>query len=95
MKIDGINPFQPIDKVGKKSVKRADSQAKKASSAEDSVSISGDAYNMQQLALVRQVLSEIKDVRAQKVAQVKDSIAKGEYNVSAQDVAKKIIEFFS
>ena len=43
------------------------------------------------LALVRKILKEIPDVREEKVNEIKEQIKNGTYNVTAEDLANKML----
>lgn len=61
-------------------------------SGEDTVSISPLA---KQYGQVSKILSEDATTRSQRVAALKDQVAKGEYHVSSEDTAKSLIGYFS
>ena len=84
MRVDAINQISQIYKpAGTKKVERA-GEVK-----------SRDAYEISQSAkdyqVAKKAVSEAPDVREEKVAQLKEALASGNYNVSAQEIAEKIV----
>lgn len=57
-----------------------------------------DAYEISQSAkdyqVAKKAVSEASDVREDKIAQLKEALASGSYNVSAQEVAEKIVSSY-
>lgn len=95
MKIEGQGPVNPLERIFKKDkASSSKSLAKSEGKVEDKIQISNKAYQMQQLALVREILKEVSEVRQDKVSQIREAIEKGEYEVDAREVAEKIIEFY-
>lgn len=84
MRVDAVNQVSQIYKP---------SSAKKV---EKSGAVkSRDAYEISQFAkdyqTAKNAVSEASEVREEKVAQIKEALASGNYNVSAQEVAEKIV----
>jgi len=95
MKIDGTNPIESRElygkvqdsnkpKGGEKSVDDTDSKTSK-----DKFSMSGRAREINEL---KEAISNIPDVREEKVEQVKKAIDTGNYNFDSMKVAEKILE---
>lgn len=84
MRVDAVNRISQIYKP---------SGAKKYSK-QDTVSFR-DAYEISQSAkdyqAAKSAVAGAPDIREDKVAQLKEAIASGNYNVSAQEVAEKIV----
>ena len=62
------------------------------SSARDQVSISQAGRDYQ---IAKKAVSEASDIREDKVAQLKNMIDSGEYQVSADDFASKLLEKYN
>ena len=60
-----------------------------AGSASDAVTLSDQA---KQLSTVRQAVTESPDVRQEKIDAIKQAIADGTFQVSARELARKLIE---
>ena len=60
-----------------------------ASTASDAVTLSDQA---KQLSVVRQAVSESPDVRQEKIDAIKQAIADGTFQISARELARKLIE---
>lgn len=67
----------------------SDSSASSAVSGSDSVSLSDSAKDM---AAISSGLQNAPEIRADVVANIKDRIASGQYNVSGRQVAEKIVQ---
>lgn len=84
MRVDALNHvsqlYQPAST--KKISKTSDVQKK------DSYVISQSAKDYQ---VAKNAVSEVADVREDKVAQMKEALASGTYNVSSQEIADKIV----
>lgn len=84
MRVDAINHVSRIYKTA---------NAKKADKAEEVKN--RDAYEISQSAkdyqVARKAVSESPDVREDRVAQIKEAIASGTYNVSSQEIAEKMV----
>lgn len=84
MRVDAVNQISQIYKPAstKKVAKSGNVQNK-------------DAYEISQFAkdyqVAKKAVSETSQVREEKVARIKEAIASGSYNVSAQEVAEKIV----
>lgn len=96
MKVEGQGQINPLERIAKNSKSRGSKgiSGSQDVAANDEVQISGKAYTMQQLALVKEIIKDISNVRQDKVDTIKNAIQSGKYNVDAGAVAKKIIEFF-
>ena len=62
--------------------------AKQAPSGEERVQLSEKARDIQK---VKKVLDSVSDIRVEKVAQLKQSIEDGTYDVTGEEVARKMI----
>lgn len=74
----------------KRNVEKVSANDKQNSAAveSDAVSISEKGKDVSEMT---RTLKEMPDVRADKIADLKDRIAAGTYNVSGKDIASKII----
>ena len=74
----------------KKNVEKVSANDKQNSSVveSDEVSISEKGKDVSEMT---RTLKEMPDVRADKVADLKERIANGKYNISGKDIASKII----
>lgn len=84
MRVDAVNQISQIYKpASTKKVEKSGNVQNK------------DAYEISQFAkdyqVAKKAVSETSQVREEKVAQIKEAIASGSYNVSAQEVAEKIV----
>ncbi|NLK73798.1 MAG: flagellar biosynthesis anti-sigma factor FlgM [Clostridiales bacterium] len=84
MRIDALNKVSQLYKASS----TQNTTKVKASSYSDKVEISseGKAYHN-----VKQVLNQVPDIRADKVNELKQKIQSGTYNISAEEVADKMI----
>lgn len=88
MKINGIhNIYEAYQSQMNSSVEKA-----KKVSEKDQVSLSNNAKDF---SSVYKMLSEVPDVRTQKVEQIKQAMNSGTYNVSSEQVAEKILSQFN
>jgi negative regulator of flagellin synthesis FlgM len=55
----------------------------------EKVQVSGRGRDIQK---VRDAVSNVPEIRQEKVAEIKEKIANGEYRVRSEDIARKIIE---
>lgn len=84
MRVDAVNQISQIYKPsGTKRVEKSGSVGKK-----DAFEISQSAKDYQ---VAKKAVSEASEVREDKVAQMKEALASGSYNVSAQEIAEKIV----
>lgn len=87
MRVDAVNQISQIYKP---------SSAKKVNKA-GAVS-NKDAYEVSQFAkeyqIAKNAVSKTSDVREDKVAEIKEALASGTYNVSAQEIAEKMVSRF-
>ena len=84
MRIDAINQVSQIYQTSKpKKVAKANEESK---SDQYQISRSGKDYQ-----IAKNALSETADIREDKVAELKEAISSGTYNVSAQSVAESIV----
>ena len=95
MKIRDLNEttLEHIQKQNKasrvKSAKTGSVSGTGGTSKVDQVSISGKSRDMQKL---RAVIADTPDVREDKVAELREKIASGRYQVSAREIAKSILD---
>jgi negative regulator of flagellin synthesis FlgM len=88
---DTRNPVSEIIKqyeVNENAKSDAGKQANIALVPEEKVSLSSAAKEVQQ---VKSAIEALPDVRTEKVAQLKDRIEAGTYNVSGEKIAEKMI----
>ncbi len=84
MRVDAINHVSQLYKpANAKKVDRAEGIKNK-----DAYEISQSAKDYQ---VAKKAVSETPDVREDKVAQIKEAIASGTYNVSSQEIAEKMV----
>lgn len=84
MRVDAINHVSQLYKPSNaKKIGKADDVQKK-----DAYEISQSAKDYQ---IAKKAVSEAADVREEKVAQIKEALASGTYNVSSQEIAEKIV----
>lgn len=88
MRIDAINRIYESYKA------QATTASKKIdkTSSKDEVAFSSEAKDF---ATITKLLSEVPDVRTDKVEEIKKSISSGSYNVKAEEVAGKILSQFN
>lgn len=84
MRVDAVNQISQIYKPsGAKKVERSGTVNNK------------DAYEISQFArdyqTAKNAVSEASEVREEKVSRIKEALASGNYNVSAQEIAEKIV----
>ena len=90
MRIGVYNQITPV--YGTQSVKKSyNSDKPGAVSAKDQISFSGIGKDMQ---TAKNALSAVADVREDKVNALRESIANGTYDVSAESFAEKILSAF-
>ena len=77
------------DRVEKEGGKGGGKAEKGQSKATDEVTLSEFSKDIQK---VKEGLDQIKDVREEKVRELKEKIAAGKYDVSGKDIAEKMIE---
>lgn len=89
MNIDKINNAGHIQPVNDKAtVKPAETQA--ASLGSDSVSISQAALQAREAAQVQKAVASASDVRADRVREVKEKLARGEYDNPSNEVLNHV-----
>lgn len=89
MNIDKINNAGQIQALNDKSaVKQAETKAQTLGS--DTVSISQAALQARETAMVQKAISSASDVRADKVREVKEKLARGEYENPSNEVLNHI-----
>ena len=86
MRVDNYGQVANAYKVNK--AKKAEPTAK-AGMGNDTVEISSAAKAFQ---VARTAVASAPDVRADKVAKLKEAIEKGTYSVSAKDIADKLVD---
>ena len=92
MRIDTYNQVAEMYKTSKTSKANKAFQAYQSGTVDsgtDQLQISRAGRDYQ---VARQAVSGASDIREDKVAQLKDSIANGSYEVSADDFASKLLE---
>lgn len=89
MNIDKINNSGHIQPVNdKQAAKPAETQA--ATMGSDSVSISQAALQAREAAQVQKVVASTSDVRADRVREVKEKLARGEYDNLSNEVLNHV-----
>lgn len=82
-----VQNVQNVLKTYGKNVKQTES-VEKSSFVNDKVEISSEAREIQ---IARKALSEVPDVRSEKVEALKGQIASGNYKPSAEDIVDKLL----
>lgn len=85
MRVEAYNQIAQIYKTGK----TAGSSRVSAASGRDEVQISAFGHDYQ---LAKQAVAEASDIREEKVAEVAAKINSGNYEVSTEDFAAKLVE---
>lgn len=85
MRIDAYNAISQVYQTNK--TKPTGNKAK-AGSFSDSLNISNSAKNY---SVAKKAVAEAPDVRTDKIAQIKAAMENGTYNVSAKDLAEKLL----
>lgn len=88
MRIEAYNQVSGLYKT----TKTARSQGSYGVGSRDEVQISQAGRDFQ---IAKQAVAQSPDIRADKVAQLKDMIDSGEYQVSAGDFASKLLENYN
>lgn len=87
-----INPINNIGNVYKSNKARKSYSENVVSSSKDSLAISGFA---KELSLAKKAVDQAPDIRQAKVDDIKKQMEAGSYNVSASQVADRIISRFN
>lgn len=85
MRIDAYNKVNQLYQAA--TVKKTSGVNKVASSDSLEISRSGKDYQ-----IAKNALKKVPDVREDKVAQLKTAMASGNYNVSAEELANRLVE---
>ncbi|ANA41613.1 MULTISPECIES: flagellar biosynthesis anti-sigma factor FlgM [Geobacter] len=92
MKIDTNPPVATVNQVKGETSQAAGADARKTGAAGGQVTDTVDlSRNAERLVKANATLRTMPDVRVEKVEELKKQIAAGEYNVSARDVAEKML----
>ena len=84
MRIDALNQVSKLYQANKtKKVSKSNDVSKR-----DQFEISQSAHDYQ---TVKNALSQTPDIREDKVAEIKNAMVSGSYNVSAQEIADKMV----
>ncbi|RKI30839.1 flagellar biosynthesis anti-sigma factor FlgM [bacterium 1xD8-6] len=87
MRVDAINHVSQLYKpANAKKTDRAGEVGKK-----DAYEISQSAKDYQ---VAKKAVAEADDIREDKVAELKEALASGAYNVSSQEIAEKIVSSY-
>jgi len=95
MEITGSNPFTRLDayvkNVGKEKnrTQEASKEVPKGILSEDKVALSPEAKEIQE---VKKILDSLPDVREDKVAEIREQIENGTYEVDSEKVAFRMIK---
>lgn len=95
MKIEGNNPIegQEILNRAKDANKNRDAgqkdNANKADDSKDKITLSGKAKEINEL---KNIISDLPDIRADRVDAIKKALDAGTYNMDAMNVAGKMLE---
>lgn len=85
----GIEGQGTIERAQGKDSSRSNKAGGPSASAEDAVSLSSQAIEMTRVA---QQVGQAADIRADRVNRVRQAIEAGTYNVSGEDIARKLID---
>ena len=88
MRIDSYNQVSQIMKAGKVSKAKKAYGMNAAASSSDQLSISQLGKDYQ---IAKQAVAGASDIREDRVAQLKEKIANGSYNVDTEDFANKLL----
>ena len=88
MRIDSYNQVSQIMKAGKVSKAKNAYGMSAAASSSDQLSISQLGRDYQ---IAKQAVAGASDIREDRVAQLKERIANGSYNVDTEDFASKLL----
>ena len=91
MVIDKIGDIGRIFRPGKTEAAKSKTPAKGASSS-DTVSISKEALQAQETAKINNIVRQAPDVRAEKVQQIKQKMASGEYDKMENEILERVAE---
>jgi len=90
VKVNGINGRFITKLYGQKQLQKKDKAEQSAGSERDTVNISAEVREIRRL--VEKTLN-ISDIRPEKVEDLKRKIEAGEYNIPAEELADKILEY--
>ena len=90
MRIDAYNQIQQI--YGNKSIKKTEEKKVTSSSFKDQLLLSAAGKDAQ---IAKQALSNTPDVRESVINPLKEQIDNGTYEVSAEDLAGKLLEKYN
>lgn len=90
MRIDAYNQIQQI--YGNKSIKKTEEKRVSSSSFKDQLLLSAAGKDAQ---IAKQAVANTPDVREDMVASLKEQIDSGTYEVSADDLAGKLLEKYN
>jgi negative regulator of flagellin synthesis FlgM len=82
--VQALQQYQKIDKVQNESNPKVDGSA----APEEKVNLSTKARDIQQL---KDAVSQLPDVREDKVRELKDQVDRGAYDVNGQKIAEKMV----
>ncbi|ADL11795.1 flagellar biosynthesis anti-sigma factor FlgM [Acetohalobium arabaticum] len=88
MKISNEQLSQVLKTYNQKKASKSNSEAKKSKNKGDKLFISSDAKEMQE---AKKALESQPEVRREKVERLKKQIKTGNYNVSGEEVADKML----
>ena len=92
MRIDSYNQISQIMKTGKVSKAKNAYGTSAAASSSDQLSISQLGRDYQ---IAKQAVAGASDIREDRVAQLKERIANGSYDMDTEDFAKKLLAKYS
>ncbi|MBQ7076674.1 MAG: flagellar biosynthesis anti-sigma factor FlgM [Lachnospiraceae bacterium] len=92
MRIDAYNQVGQIMKAGKLSKAKNAYDKMNVASNKDQLQISQLGKDYQ---IAKQAVAGASDIREDRVAQLKERIANGSYNVDTEDFANKLLEKFA
>lgn len=89
MNIDKINHVGQIQALNDKATAKAH-EAKNPALGQDSVSISQAALQAREAALAQKAVAAASDVRAEKVREAKEKLARGDYDTPSNEMLSRI-----
>ena len=92
MRIDSYNQISQIMKAGKVSKAKKAYESNAVASTSDQLSISQLGKDYQ---IAKQAVAGASDIREDRVAQLKERIANGSYNVDTEDFASKLLSKYN
>ena len=87
--IDDSRPNEKLKNTHKNQDIDSKDNANKADDSKDKISLSGKASEINEL---KRLISDLPDIRQDRIDALKKAIETGNYNIDAQKIAEKILE---